>query len=93
MSEKRPLEVDKMYILVAGSGEESPVVVLSEVRFNPDHVELELDFRTKDKVTITVNQHRLGREPTQVSDIRPVVDPNSSDAKSGDEPSEHSHQV
>lgn len=75
MTEPRPLEVNKLYILVDGAGRVSPVVKLEQVGFDPNHIELELSFRNTDnQVTITVNQNRLGAEDTQVCDIRPVTD-------------------
>lgn len=91
MTEKRPLEVNKLYILIDGAGRPSPVVVLDQVGFDPDHIELELSFRrTDNQVRITVNQNRLGREAAQIYDIRPVQDSEKESDRQADETGEDS---
>lgn len=74
--EPRRLEVKSLYILVNGMGQETPVMRLEQIGFDPNHLELELTFTTYDnKIEISLNQNRIGTEDaTQICDIRPVSD-------------------
>ena len=73
MSKSRKLEPGKSYLLILGNGEKSPQVILEDMQFSPEHLELELHF-TSDSLRITVNQNRLGKENHQISDIVPIND-------------------